>query len=414
VKIYVKTFGCRVNQAEGESLKASLLAGGSSESEGFEDADVCVVNTCTVTAEADREALALLRRVTRRNPAARLVVTGCLATRDAELVRTAAPAAVLVGNEAKASIPAMFGCSPAPAEAALPSVSGRSRAFLKVQDGCNMTCAYCTIPSIRPDLSSVPLPELLERARSLAAAGVPEIVLCGIRLGRYLHRAPGEPRIDLGGLVARMLEVPGNFRIRLSSLEVTDATDRLLSLMASSGGRLCPSLHLPLQSGSDSVLKRMDRWYSSEFYRRRVDAYRAAVPQGALFSDIITGFPGETDAEHEESFRFAESLAFDGLHLFRYSPRPGTAAAAWKAPDPRAVRARSDQWRALDAGRRAAHAARSVGQVRTVAPELSGRDGLTEDFLTVELDRPLAAGLYRVRVARSDERRAFAVVPGAL
>ncbi|MFI5349859.1 MAG: MiaB/RimO family radical SAM methylthiotransferase [Elusimicrobiota bacterium] len=410
MKIFVKTFGCRVNQAEGESLKASLLAGGSKESQGFEDADVCVVNTCTVTAEADREALALLRRVVRRNPAARLVVTGCLATRDPELVRAAAPSAVLVGNDAKASIPAMFGCSPAPAEAALPSVSGRSRAFLKIQDGCNMTCSYCTIPSIRPALSAVPLPELLERARAFAAAGVPEIVLCGIRLGRYLWRAPGEPRVDLGGLVARMLEVPGDFRVRLSSLEVTDASNTLLSLMSSSNGRLCPSLHLPLQSGSDSVLKRMNRWYSSEFFRRRVDAYREAVPQGALFTDIITGFPGETDAEHEDSFRFAESLDFDGLHIFRYSARPGTSAASLKAPDTRVVRARSDQWHALDAVRRAAHAARSVGQVRTVAPELSGRDGLTEDFLTVSLDRPVTAGLFKVRVERADDRRASVVV----
>ncbi|MFI5344886.1 MAG: MiaB/RimO family radical SAM methylthiotransferase [Elusimicrobiota bacterium] len=405
--MWVKTYGCRVNQAEGESLRASLLSGGSSEAEGFEDADLCVVNTCTVTAEADREALALLRRVTRRNPAARLVVTGCLATRDPELIRAAAPAAVLFGNDAKASIPAMFGCSPAPAEAALPSLAGRSRAFLKVQDGCNMDCAYCTIPSIRPDLSSVPLPELLEKARALASAGVPEIVLCGIRLGRYLWREPGA-RADLGALVSRLLELPGDFRIRLSSLEVTDATDRLLSLMAESGGRLCPSLHLPLQSGSDEVLKRMKRWYSAEFYRRRVDQYRAFVPGGALFSDIITGFPGETDAEHRESLEFVQKLDFDGLHVFRYSARPGTSAASLKAPDPRVVRARSDEWHALDGARRAAHAARAVGMERVVVPELSGRDGLTDDFLTVSLAQPLSPGLRRVRVTGAEGARARA------
>lgn len=360
---------------------------------------MCLVNTCTVTAEADREALALLRRVTRRNPAARLVVTGCLATRDPELVKAAAPHAVVVGNDSKASIPAMFGCSPAPAEAALPSVSGRSRAFLKVQDGCNMSCAYCTIPSIRPTLSVVPLPELIESVRALAAAGVPEIVLCGIRLGRYLWRSPDGTRVDLGGLVARLLDVPGDFRIRLSSLEVTDATDRLLSLMASSGGRLCPSLHLPLQSGSATVLKRMGRWYSPEYYDRRVSSYREAVPQGALFTDIITGFPGETDSEHEESFRFVEGLNFDGLHIFRYSSRPGTSAAAWKTPDQKIVQARSDQWHDLDADRRAAHAARAVGQDRIVAPELSGRNGLTEDFLIVTLGKSKERGLMRVRIS---------------
>ncbi|MDE2142441.1 MAG: MiaB/RimO family radical SAM methylthiotransferase [Elusimicrobia bacterium] len=403
----MKTFGCRVNQAEGESLKAALLSAGSSEAEGFERADLVVINTCTVTAEADREALALLRRVTRRNPAARLVVTGCLATRDPELVRAAAPSAVLIGNDAKASIPAMFGCSPAPAEAALPSLSGRSRAFLKVQDGCNMDCAYCTIPSIRPDASSVPLPELLARVHALAEAGVPEIVLCGIRLGRYLWREPGV-RVDLGGLVSRLLELPGDFRVRLSSLEVTDATDRLLSLMADSGGRLCQSLHLPLQSGSDAVLRRMKRWYSADFYRRRVERYRELVPDGGLFADVIAGFPRETDGEHRESVRFVEALDFDGLHIFRYSARPGTSAAGLKALEPAVMRARADEWHALDAARRAAHAARSVGRERTVVPELSGRDGLTEDFLAVSLAVPVPPGLRRVRVTGADGPRARA------
>lgn len=409
MKVWVKTFGCRVNQAEGDALKASLLAGGSAEAEGFEDADLCVVNTCTVTGEADREALALLRRVTRRNPAARLVVTGCLATRDPELVRAAAPAAVVVGNEAKAAIPAQFGCAPLPPEAAWSGAAGRSRAFLKVQDGCNMDCAYCTIPAIRPALSSVPVEELLARARAAVDAGAPELVLCGIRLGRYLWRAPGEPRVDLAGLVARLLDLPGEFRVRLSSLEVTDASDRLFALMAASGGRLCPHLHLPLQSGCDATLKRMRRWYSAEAYRRRADAYRAAVPDGSLFADVIAGFAGETAAEHAESRRFAEALGFDGLHVFRYSPRPGTSAARLKAPPAAEVRARAEEWRALDAERRAAHAGRAVGRERVVAPALDGREGVTEDFLTVSVDATLGRGLTRVRVTRADGARAVAV-----
>jgi threonylcarbamoyladenosine tRNA methylthiotransferase MtaB len=385
-----------------------LAEPGASAGEGFEDADLCVLNTCTVTAEADREALALARRVARRNPAARLVVTGCLATRDPEAVLRAAPGAVVVGNDGKAGLPALLGCSAAPPEAWSPSLSGRSRAFLKVQDGCNMDCSYCTIPSVRPVLSCVPVPELLARARALAADGVPELVLCGVRLGRYLWREPGAPRVDLAGLVERILDVPGDFRVRLSSLEVTDATDRLLALMRSSDGRLCPHLHLPLQSGCEATLKRMRRWYSAAFYGRRAEAYRLAVPEGALFADVMTGFPGETDAEHEESFRFAESLSFDGLHVFRYSPRPGTAAARWKAPDPRVVRGRADRWHALDAARRAAHAARSVGKDRTAALELSGREGLTEDFLSVSLDGPPARGLRRVRIAAADGSRARA------
>lgn len=395
----MKTFGCRVNQAEGDGLKAALLSGGAAESAGFADADLCLVNTCTVTAEADREALVLLRRIARRNPAARLVVTGCLATRDPARVRAAAPHAAIVGHEDKAGIPALLGCAPAPAEAALPSASGRSRAFLKIQDGCNMECAYCTIPSIRPTLSSVPVEELLARTRAYAAAGVPEIVLCGVRLGRYLRR-DGGARVDLAGLIARLLDAPGDFRLRLSSLEITDATDRLFALMNASGGRLCPHLHLPLQSGCDATLKRMKRWYSADFYRRRADAYRAAVPRGSLYADVIAGFAGETDAEHAESLAFARALAFDGLHVFRYSPRPGTAAAAEKAPPERVVRARAEQWRALDAERRAAHARRALGHPRVVAPALDGHEGVSEDFLTVRVDGGLGRGLTRVRVTR--------------
>jgi threonylcarbamoyladenosine tRNA methylthiotransferase MtaB len=149
----------------------------------------------------------------------------------------------------------------------------------------------------------------------------------------------------------------------------------------------------------------MKRWYSADYYRRRVERYRAFVPGGALFSDMITGFPGETDAEHRDSVRFVESLDFDGLHIFRYSARPGTSAASLKAPDSGAVRARSDEWHALDSARRAAHAARAVGAERVIAPELSGRDGLTEDFLTLSLAAPAARGLLRVRVTGADGPR---------
>jgi threonylcarbamoyladenosine tRNA methylthiotransferase MtaB len=410
VKVYVKSFGCRLNQAEGEELAARLLnEPGAAASEGFEDADLCVLNTCTVTAEADREALALARRVARRNPAARLVVTGCLATRDPEAVRWAAPGAIVVGNEGKAGLPALLGCSAAPLDAWNPSLSGRARAFIKVQDGCNMDCAYCTIPSVRPALSNVPLPELLARARALAEDGVPELVLCGVRLGRYLWREPGSPRVDLAGLVEKMLEIPGDFRVRLSSLEITDATDRLFALMNSSGGRLCPHLHLPLQSGCEATLKRMRRWYSADYYRRRAEAYRCAVPEGSLFADVMTGFPGETDVEHRESFAFAESLAFDGLHLFRYSARPGTEAASWKAPDARVVRARAGEWRVLDAARRAAHAARAIGRERVAAPSLDGREGVTEDFLTIALGPSSAKRLLRVRIERTGGSRVLGV-----
>jgi threonylcarbamoyladenosine tRNA methylthiotransferase MtaB len=353
--------------------------------------------------------LTLARRITRRNPAARLVVTGCLATRDPALVREAAPAAIIVGNEGKAALPALLGCSAAPPDSWSPALSGRSRAFLKVQDGCNMSCAYCTIPSVRPTLSCVPVSELLRRSAALIADGVPELVLCGVRLGRYLWREPGEKRVDLAGLVEKILELPGNFRVRLSSLEVTDATDRLFALMNSSGGRLCPHLHLPLQSGCEATLKRMRRWYSAEFYRRRAEAYRSTVVEGSLFADVMTGFPGETDAEHEESIAFARVVGFEGLHIFRYSSRPGTEAAAWKAPSPASVAARAAQWRDLDARFRAEHRSRSFGRARMAAPSLDGREGVTEDFLTVAFAESSPRGLVRVMITEAAAGRVLAV-----
>ena len=398
MRVFWKTFGCRVNQVETQALRERCEAPGAAEAASFEEADACVVNTCTVTAEADAEALRLLRRISRRNPAARLIVTGCLATRDPGSVREAAPHAEIVGNAEKAGLPALLGCSPVPASFGVTGLRSRSRAFVKIQDGCNMGCAFCVIPAIRPALSCKPWPELLAEVNGLVSAGRPEIVLCGIRLGRYLSRDEAGRRLDLVGALERLLELPGAFRLRLSSLEITDATDRLLALMGASGGKLCPSLHLPLQSGSTAVLRRMRRWYSAEFYRRRAEAFLAAVPKAALFADVIVGFPGETDAEHAESLAFAEDAGFSGLHVFRHSSRPGTDAAVL-APLPERTQARrAAQWRALDERLRAAFAARLVGQRRVVVPELDGGQALTEDFAAVRLSVPAKPGLLPVAV----------------
>ncbi len=393
MRVYWKTFGCRVNQVETQALREAVEGAGAEEAISYECADVCVVNTCTVTAEADAEALRLLRRIGRRNPAARLIVTGCLATRDATLVRSAAPQAEIVGSGDKQALPALLGCSAAGSAFGVTGLRSRSRAFVKVQDGCNMSCSFCVIPSIRPRLSCKPWTELLVEVRGLIAAGRPEIVLCGIRLGRYLSRDEDGRRVDLVAALERLLALPGEFRLRLSSLEITDATDRLLALMAASGGRLCPSLHAPLQSGSDAVLRRMRRWYSADFYRRRAEAFLAQVPTAALFADVMTGFPGETDAEHEESLRFAEGAGFSGLHVFRYSARPGTEAAAARPVAESVVASRSADWRRLDEGLRGTFAARAAGQRRVVVPELDGRQALTEDFLSLALEGPAGPGL---------------------
>lgn len=406
MKIYFKTFGCRVNQAETEGIKEKMLSDGVSAAVAdFESADLCVVNTCTVTGEGDQDALRLVRAVARRNPAARLVVTGCLATRDPELIQRAAPAALVVGNDKKGSIPALLGCRPVPDDAAFRAFSGKTRAFLKVQDGCDMSCTYCIIPSVRPTMSSKPAAEVLGQARLLIERGYQELVLCGIRLGRYLDDS-GERRVDFVSLLEAILALPGDFRLRLSSFEITDITERFLDAAEAAGPKFCHSFHLPLQSGSETVLRRMGRWYTAAFYARRVESLRRRFPEAGLFTDLMAGFPGETDAEHAESRAFVSAARFSGLHVFRYSARAGTPAAsrADRLPEAQVV-ARAEEFRALDADLRRRFACAHEGTARRVLLETQGRgaQGLTEHFLRVRFDgEDPGKGLVAVRLVGSE------------
>ncbi len=429
MKTFFATFGCRVNQYETQVLRERVLAGGSAKAVAdWRSADLCLINTCTVTQGADSDALKLVRRIARSNPAARLVVTGCLATRDPGALSREAPGAVIVGNGEKTSIPAMLGCELVPA--GVTGFHGHARAFVKVQDGCDMRCAYCIIPKVRPELSSKSYKKLEEEVRGLIARGRREIVLCGVRLGRYLDRkGAGGKQVDFVGMLGRLSALPGDFRIRLSSLEVTDLTDRFIRVMESSGGRIAPSLHIPLQSGSDTVLKRMRRWYASAFYARRVAALRARIPGLGIFTDVMAGFPGETEAEHSDSLDFIRGMGFSGLHVFRYSPRPGTPAAAEKPVPEKVVRSRAGGLRGLSVELGSRFAAGAVGAERTLVMEMEGSapagvqssapsgsllgpQGVAEDFLKVTLTTHPGPGFVRVRVTRSEGPRAFGVPIG--
>ncbi|MBI4386947.1 MAG: MiaB/RimO family radical SAM methylthiotransferase, partial [Elusimicrobia bacterium] len=396
----------------GEATDPAPSSGGVCETSRFEEADLCVVNTCTVTEEADKEALRLIRRIARRNPAARLVVTGCLASRSPDTILDAAPAATVAGNDAKTVLPAMLGCRTAPEFTGVTGLRDRTRAFVKVQDGCNMTCAYCIIPSVRPRLSCKPWAELEREVRGLIESGTQEVVLCGVRLGRYLVW-DGDRRVDFVAMLDRLLCLPGDFRIRLSSLEVTDLTDRLLELLVRWEGRLAPSFHVPLQSGSDEVLKRMERWYSASFYARRAAALRARWPDAGLFADVMVGFPGETDEHFEESFRFVSDIGFSGLHVFRFSRRSGTPAARFKdaVAEPRMLE-RAQRMRALDRELRRRFAASAVGSVRRVLVEGRGSmlkaEGVSDHFLRVYFREDPGSGLVPARIVSSRDAVALA------
>jgi threonylcarbamoyladenosine tRNA methylthiotransferase MtaB len=400
MRLFIRSFGCRVNQYETESLRERLAGEGSGpETADYKEADLCLVNTCSVTGEADREALKLLRLITRDNPGARLVVTGCLATRDPGSVRRSAPHAEIVDNTRKDDIPSLLGCRVTPESGGIAAFRGHSRAFVKIQDGCDMNCSYCIIPAVRPRLQSRPVSELRDEIERLVGAGFSEIVLCGIRLGRYLSEETGR-RVDFVGLLERLSAVKGSFRLRLSSIEITDVTDRLIALMAGSGGRICPSIHVPLQSGSDRVLKLMRRWYSADFYRRRILALKRVIPHPGLFSDVMTGFPGESAEDVEDTVRLIEELEFSGLHVFRYSPRPSTDAASLPGLMPEKDAAeRGRRLRALDERLRAAFAKQWAGKIRTGVALDGGREALTDEFLTVRMSAaPIPPGLRPIRI----------------
>jgi threonylcarbamoyladenosine tRNA methylthiotransferase MtaB len=335
------TLGCKVNQYETEYVREGLLRLGYRDAADGETCDLCVVNTCTVTAEGDLKSRKLIRQLARQNPGARILVMGCYATRAPETV-AALPGVSEVVTE-KRDLPALLerlGLAHAPS-----GISGfgrRHRAYVKVQDGCRMPCSYCIIPKVRPTLASRPVAEVLAEIRRLVDGGHREIVLTGIHLGHYgvdLAGAKG-PRVDLALLVARIAKLGGLFRIRLSSIEAVEATDALIELMAAHPDRICPHLHLSMQSGSDAVLARMRRRWASARFADRCQRVREALDEPALTTDVIVGFPGETDDDFEATCRAVERIGFSKIHVFRFSPRRGTPAADMPDQVPASVKRR--------------------------------------------------------------------------
>ncbi len=333
MKIHLHTIGCRLNQAEIETMARQLAAGGHAIAANAAEADTVILNTCAVTAEAARDARNLTRRFARANPAAGIVLTGCYATLAPDELAALPGVAHVVSNADKARIPLLldptlpagaplFDREPLARETAAGTV-GRTRGFIKVQDGCDNRCTFCVTTIARGAGVSRPLAEVVAEVQSFAAAGYREVVLSGVHLGSY-GRDLGRPA-GLRELVAALLADTDVPRIRLSSLEPWDVAPGFFDLWANP--RLLPHLHLPLQSGSDRVLRRMARRTTRAAFCALADEARAAIPDLNLSTDLIAGFPGETDEELAETLEYVESLAFGRLHVFSYSPRPGTAAA---------------------------------------------------------------------------------------
>lgn len=336
------TLGCKVNQYETELVREGLASLGYRDAAAGEAADLCVVNTCTVTAEGDAKSRQLIRRLARENPQARIVVMGCYATRAPEAVAALPGVAEVVTD--KRELPdllARYGVVDLPQ--GISRFGDRRRAYVKVQDGCRLRCSYCIIPSVRPVLSSRPAAPVVEEVRQLVANGYREIVLTGIHLGHYgVEGDRGRPqaeRVRLADLLRRIVDLDGDFRVRLSSLEATEVTRELLQVMADHGDRVCPHLHLCLQSGSDAVLRRMRRRWPVRSFLDRCQLVRRTLDHPAFTTDVMVGFPGETDADFEQTCRVAAEVGFAKMHIFPFSPRAGTPAAAMPDQVPAAVKA---------------------------------------------------------------------------
>jgi threonylcarbamoyladenosine tRNA methylthiotransferase MtaB len=331
------TFGCKANQYDTQVLREALLRRGWREEE--RGAELVVINTCTVTAEAGRKARQLARRIGRESPRARIAMIGCLAESEPELLRALPGVEWVLGN-GEAKRPASFlrelGCELDPEELGVPAgitaFAGHTRAFLKIQDGCDMACAFCIIPSVRGRSRSRPPAELAAEVRRLVAAGHREIVLCGIHIGHW-GRDLGS---DLGLLLERLAAIevddpagdgPVAWRLRLSSIEATEVEGAVLEAMVRHPERIAPHLHMPMQSGDDGVLAAMNRWYRAEEYLACCERIRAALDRPAFTADLLVGFPGEDEAAFARTVEAARRACFARMHVFPFSPRPGTAAA---------------------------------------------------------------------------------------
>jgi threonylcarbamoyladenosine tRNA methylthiotransferase MtaB len=323
-RFYLKSFGCKVNQYDGQSLREQLRQGGLEEVLTWREADLVALIFCVVTQRAASRCFRALKSLYRQQPGARFIVAGCLSPDDQARVRDACPEAILLsdGTESKVLSNLLSREVPESCWGGVSGLRGHTRAFLKVQDGCNMRCAYCIIPSIRGRERSRPLAEVLEEASRLLEAGYKELVLCGIRLGGYHWEGKKLP-----DLLATLLEKhKGGYRIRLSSLNPAEVTSPLLDIMGSDP-RVARHLHLPLQSGDPGVLKRMRRPYSPFRYLDKIEEVRSRLPDPALSTDLMVGFPGEDESAFQASLNTLKKARVSRVHVFPYSPRGGTEAA---------------------------------------------------------------------------------------
>ena len=433
---YVQNFGCRATQADGAAVEQQFLNRGLERAAAPSEAQVVILNTCTVTASADQDARAAIRRIHRENPKCQIIVTGCYAQRAPEQVAALPGVAQVIGNSHKhrlaeiaepAFLPLehlqtqdtaheipifvsdIFAHAELLAAPVFDAANERTRPNLKVQDGCDNRCSFCVIPSVRGSSRSLPLSQILEQVTALIGAGYREVVISGINLGRWGRDLPG--RLCFEDLVRSILDHTSLEKLRISSVEPMDWSDQLIELIAASA-RIAKHAHVPMQSGSDRILRRMYRKYRPWHYREKIEKIRTALPDAAIGADVMVGFPGETDADFEQTRRMIDDLPFTYLHVFTYSARPTTPAAEMSDQVPaRVARERNRALRELAAKKKLAFMRAFVGKTLPAitlsrTPTSAGCDfteALTDNYLklwlngTQEPNRWLMATIEDVR-----------------
>lgn len=406
------TLGCKVNQSETEAMTALFLDKGYQLGEFEAYCDVYVINTCTVTHAGDRKSRQMIRRAKQINPQAIVVVTGCYAQTSPEAIAAIEDVDIILGTNMRHlivdEVEAFAGSRVQLVDAkdtltdfeeiSMDRVIQKARAYLKVQEGCEQFCTYCIIPYARGPLRSRSMENTLQEAKKLEQAGFKEIILTGIHLGAYGKPSEAEreagavQQVTLADLCEMLLNETSFERIRLSSIEPTEVDDQLLRLFAENR-RMCRHLHLPLQAGDDDVLEAMHRPYNTEQYRQEMARIREAVPDIALSTDLMVGFPGETDEQFENSLRFCDEIAFSSMHLFKYSPRQGTPAAGYPNQVPNEVKdIRSKRMQEMAERNMLRYMEAHLGQIVEVLVEEQRSDGIwlghTDTYLHVAVDGP--------------------------
>ncbi|MGH7678583.1 MAG: MiaB/RimO family radical SAM methylthiotransferase [Gemmatimonadaceae bacterium] len=411
MKLRLETFGCRANHYDTEAVRALALKAGHEIVDDVQDADVAVFNSCAVTSEAERDLRKAVRRAAARNPRLRSLIMGCASALPASQPALRALPTVdrVVPGADLTAIATLLGVPDSTAQGPAPRAQSTVRAVLRVQDGCDEHCTFCATTIARGANRSRSVEDLLREAEQLAEHH-PEIVITGTHIGSY----GTDVQLSLGALMQRLVSRVPNVRFRLSSVEATEVDDALFELLTSEPRRLAPHLHAPLQSASDTLLKRMGRhWYTAESYARAIERIVARTSVFGLGADIIVGFPGETSADFDATVALVERLPFTYLHVFTYSPRPGTAATRLPDHVPLALaQERSSHLRHLgqakgNAYKRARAGGMADAIVITATPE---REVMTEDYLTLELVRTLHPRGERFDAALCLERDSLVAV----